>query len=184
MLKEDSAAGETVWSINRHARVGDRVLLYVCAPVSSIVATATIAEDPYLNEDVNSEWFGTWFAEMNQLNMLDSPLPRRFLIDTFPGWRYWTQPRNSVKVPTEHEGELSDYLAADAEIVAERKQHRGSRTHHIYATVDGHQWCYANKVIAWDYCRICLIIRRADRSNKPCKGPQRLGLRSTEAGEW
>jgi addiction module HigA family antidote len=41
---EDAQTGETVWTINKNARSGDTVLLYVCAPVSAIVATATVSE--------------------------------------------------------------------------------------------------------------------------------------------
>ena len=89
-LKADSLEGNTEWTINKHAKIGDRVLLYVCAPLSAIVATAVVCEAPYLDEDVNSEWLGSYFAEMNQLTMLDAPIPRRHMLKIFPNWRYWT----------------------------------------------------------------------------------------------
>jgi hypothetical protein len=39
---------------------------------------------------------------------------------------------------------------------------------------DGHVWVPADKVISWPYCSVCLIIKRANGTNKPCKGPGRL----------
>jgi hypothetical protein len=38
----------------------------------------------------------------------------------------------------------------------------------------GHTWVPADKVIKWPHCSVCLIIQRADGTNKPCKGPGRL----------
>jgi hypothetical protein len=109
-IREDSASGETEWTINKNARPGDMVLLYVCAPVSAIVAKAIISEEPYLNEDLNSEFLGLYFAEMSGLKMLEKPLTRKELIWEFPHWRYWTQPRNSIQVPKVFEVVLKNLL--------------------------------------------------------------------------
>jgi hypothetical protein len=55
--------------------------------------------------------------------------------------------------------------------------------------VDGHYWGKFTspemaKLIPWESCLYCTIIRRADKQNKPCKGPHRIGLRTTrEAAE-
>lgn len=107
-LKNDALEGNTEWTINKNAVVGDRVLLYVCAPVSSIVATAIVCDEPFVDEDVNSMWFGSWFAQMNELEMLNQLIPRRHLLATFPTWRYWTQPRNSILVAPEYEAGSDD----------------------------------------------------------------------------
>jgi uncharacterized protein YsxB (DUF464 family) len=98
-LREDSAEGETNWTINRHARRGDHVIMYVCAPVSAIVATATVATDPEQDDDPASEWFGHYLADMKDLTLLAEPVTRARLVADFPGWGYWKQPRNSVRVP-------------------------------------------------------------------------------------
>ena len=98
-LKNDAQIGETQWTINKNARSGDSVLIYVCAPISAIVATAVVSDDPFENEDINSEWFGSFFALMENLQMLKKPITRKELFWEFPHWRYWTQPRNSVLVP-------------------------------------------------------------------------------------
>jgi hypothetical protein len=58
-LIDDAVEGETVWSINKNAKVGDLVLLYVCAPISAIVAFASISDEPFLEENINSEFFNT-----------------------------------------------------------------------------------------------------------------------------
>jgi hypothetical protein len=64
VLKEDAETGETSWTINKECRPGDLVLLYICRPVSAIVATAVVITVPEKDEDQNSVWFGQWFAEM------------------------------------------------------------------------------------------------------------------------
>lgn len=111
-LLDDAIQGETVWSINKNAKVGDAVLLYVCAPKSAIVATALIADSPYLEENINSEFFNTWFAEMNELTLLDISISRHHLREMFPDWGYWKQPRNSIAVPKQYERQLIDFIEA------------------------------------------------------------------------
>lgn len=39
--------------------------------------------------------------------------------------------------------------------------------------VDGHKWGYWKKD-TFKCCQICGMIRRADKKNKPCKGPAKL----------
>lgn len=109
-LQEDAKTGETDWSINKNAKPGDRVLLYVCAPISAIVATAYISDAPYLDEDINSMWFNTWFAEMEELKMLGIKITRHELREIFPDWGYWKQPRNSVLVEQKYLPKLDDVI--------------------------------------------------------------------------
>lgn len=99
VLREDAAGSETTWTISRHARRNDRVLLYVCAPVMAIVARAIMAEDAALVDDPASEWHGHHMADMHSLTLLAEPVTRRELLAAFPAWGYWKQPRNSVRVP-------------------------------------------------------------------------------------
>jgi hypothetical protein len=99
ILKEDAEQGMTNWTINAKARVGDEVLLYICAPVSAIVARATIATEPQIEEDPASVWCGKHMADMHSLMMLDTPITRQKLIGQFRDWGYWMQPRNSIVVP-------------------------------------------------------------------------------------
>lgn len=112
-LIEDSLEGHTNWTISKNAKPGDVVLLYVCSPISAIVATATLADIPYQETDLNSMWFRGWFAEMENLKLLKNQISRNFLIKTFSDWRYWKQPRNSVKVPREYENTMKEIIFAE-----------------------------------------------------------------------
>lgn len=110
-LKEDADQGETNWTISRNARVGNRILLYICAPVSAVVAVATLATTPERNDDPSSEWFRHYMADMCGLRMLAEPITRAMLLDQFPGWRYWKQPRNSALVPAQFLEPLEQLLS-------------------------------------------------------------------------
>lgn len=48
---------------------------------------------------------------------------------------------------------------------------------------DGHEWCPPDRVIQHEYCRRCLVIRRADRANPPCKGPGKLTFKGVGDGK-
>jgi len=91
----------TNWTINKNAKPGDIVLLYVCAPVSAVVATARVATIPALCEDPQSAWFRKHFSDMDDLRLLALQIGRHNLLEDLPSWRYWKQPRNSVRVPDE-----------------------------------------------------------------------------------
>lgn len=110
ILQEDAAAGETNWTVNKNCRPGDVIALYICAPVSAIVATALIAAPPEKDEDAKSPWLGKYLADMENLQMLDEPLERIFLMKKFTGWKYFSQPRNAVKVPDDIAPALSILL--------------------------------------------------------------------------
>jgi hypothetical protein len=101
-LVEDAAEQVTNWTISRHARPGDDVVLYVTAPISAIVAVATVETEPELCEDPRSEWLGKYFADMHSLRMLARPIERLSLRRAFYEWRYWKQPRQSVRVPDQY----------------------------------------------------------------------------------
>lgn len=98
-ILDDSLEGETTWTINRHARPGDRVLLYVCAPVSAFVAVAEVSAAPVLEDDPHSEFRGKYFAEMHGLRLLETPLKRADLLALLPDYKYLKQPRQSVEIP-------------------------------------------------------------------------------------
>ena len=91
--------GATNWTISRNARRGDVVFLYVCSPVSAIVAFGFLATDPAQEWDLNSPWYGQWFADISGLTMLEHPMTRTGLLTRFEGWGYWKQPHQSVRIP-------------------------------------------------------------------------------------
>lgn len=101
LLTDAHDDGTTNWTINKAARPGDTVLLYVCAPVSAIVAVARVSSIPELCEDPQSAWFDKHFADMHDLQLLTLQVGRHNLLEDLPSWRYWKQPRNSIRVPDE-----------------------------------------------------------------------------------
>ena len=117
-LVEDCASGETLWSISKHAQCGDRVLLYICAPVMAIVAAATLTADPQLLDAPENEWHGTYMAAMGGLRLLGTPISRALLMQTFPSWRYWIQPHRSSRVRDEFVPGLDGLLASPGEQTA------------------------------------------------------------------
>lgn len=100
-VKEDAASAEatTNWTISKHARRGDLMLLYICAPVSAIVASAMLSDDPELEENPRAEFFGHHLADMIDVRLLREPITRAEMMSLFPEWRYMRQPRNSVAAP-------------------------------------------------------------------------------------
>lgn len=48
----------------------------------------------------------------------------------------------------------------------------------VTEVVDGHVWGnFEESFIPGECCRVCGVVRRADRQNKPCKGPCKITLR-------
>jgi EVE domain len=109
-ILDDSLEGETNWTINRHARPGDRVLLYVCAPVSAFVAVAEVSAAPVIEEDPGSEFCGKYFAEMHGLRMLETPLKRSDLLAALPDFKYLKQPRQSIEIAPRFIDTLEGFL--------------------------------------------------------------------------
>lgn len=46
--------------------------------------------------------------------------------------------------------------------------------HEVYLKADGHEWCRKNKVIPYDYCKVCLSVKLHQGHNSPCRGPRKL----------
>ncbi|MEO6390828.1 MAG: hypothetical protein ABIP75_03190 [Pyrinomonadaceae bacterium] len=106
VLKTDAAEGLTNWTISQYARRGDIVWLYVTRPVMAIVAMAIVSGTPKLDQNPNSEWFGFYLADLEDLVMLRVPITRASLLQFAPTWGYWRQPRQSVQVPAEFEDKI------------------------------------------------------------------------------
>lgn len=102
--------GDTWWTVNRHVKAGDELYIYVCAPVQAIVAVGLAASDAAPNDNPQSEFFGGYMAEMENVRMLPKLIPRLALCDAFPEWRYWRQPRQSVRVPAEFVARLAEVI--------------------------------------------------------------------------
>lgn len=54
---------------------------------------------------------------------------------------------------------------------------RGATVFVVTEVVDGHVWGNVTSLIPGECCRVCGIMRRRDKLNKPCKGPVEITLR-------
>lgn len=106
-LIEDAREGETNWTISRHAKPGNLILLYVCSPVSAVVAVGTVASQPVAITDPQDPFLGLWRADITELRLMDNNwLPRNLLLRELPDWRYLRMPRNSIQVPAQFAAKL------------------------------------------------------------------------------
>lgn len=53
---------------------------------------------------------------------------------------------------------------------------RGATVFIVTEVVDGHVWGNMTSLIPGECCRVCGMMRRADKMNKPCKGASELRL--------
>jgi hypothetical protein len=102
ILREDSAQGETNWTVSPHVRHGDLIALYVAAPISSIVAIGEATNDAEEDTDPSSVWFRHSLCDIHNLRMLDKPITRKELLIEIPEWRWPRQPRGPALVPPEY----------------------------------------------------------------------------------
>lgn len=47
----------------------------------------------------------------------------------------------------------------------------------VTEVVDGHVWGNVKSLILGECCRVCGLMRRRDKQNKPCKGPVQITMR-------
>lgn len=93
--------GGTIWTINRSARPGDRVVFYIKRPISAFIAVGRVESKPYYIGDPGEDWYGHFMAPIGNLRMLPHYVFRFEAMSRFPNWGYLIQPRKSVRVPDE-----------------------------------------------------------------------------------
>lgn len=101
--------GTTVWTINKDAKRGERVIFYMTSPVSAFVAVGVLVTDAW-QEPKGSEWEGFWMAEIGELRLLAAPVTRKELLRRVPRWRYMYSPIMSQVVREQHVPELERIL--------------------------------------------------------------------------
>ncbi len=89
------------WTINRHARKGDRALFYIKAPLSSFVALGKVMDDAYYNDDVQSDWNGHYMATIGEIKLFLPPISLKEFQKMIPEWGFLKIPRQSVVVPSD-----------------------------------------------------------------------------------
>lgn len=100
-LEDAAAEGYACnWTLNPAAQPGDRVIFYLTKPDSSFVASGCVASDPILNEDEDSDWHGHYMADVEEIEILPSPIHIREARDAFSDkWKWLIQPRRSSAIP-------------------------------------------------------------------------------------
>lgn len=54
---------------------------------------------------------------------------------------------------------------------------RGGVEFVVTEVVDGHVWGNVKSLIPGECCRVCGLMRRRDKQNKPCRGPVEITMR-------
>jgi hypothetical protein len=98
-LVEDAQMGETNWTLSRHAQKGDRLLLYVTAPVMAIVAEAFVSSQPEMILEADHPYRGSYCADLTGLHIFRNWIARDVLLSKLKGWGWPKQPRQCVQVP-------------------------------------------------------------------------------------
>jgi EVE domain len=111
-LREDSVAGETIWTINSEARAGDHVLFYMTMPVGALVARGVVLRDARRETDPESPWRNYFMADIGSLEMFDRPITRATIMGRIPAWKYWSQPQRSSRVKEQFVLPLESLLRA------------------------------------------------------------------------
>ena len=74
---------------------------------------------------------------------------------------------------------MTDEQLADCKYLYDKYAHKRFT---VSEEVDGHCWGImadsALRMGKWESCLYCMMVRRRDNSNAPCKGPRRITLRS------
>lgn len=100
------------WTCPGTAKPGDLLLFYLMRPLSSIVGTAQVAAEPFVNNDLDSEWFGARMAEYENLTMLarEDYLSLWQMQEFFPAWHWTKRPQGAVKIPDIYKKDLLSFL--------------------------------------------------------------------------
>ena len=91
------------WKVPSGAMVGDLVLVYLMAPVSAIVAHATVLQEPVqANAVPDREWGDGWWAELGCFGMVDPPITNAVLRPSLPSWKWPVAPRGACGFRSEN----------------------------------------------------------------------------------
>jgi len=97
------------WTVNKNASEHDGVVFYMMAPLSSFVATGTIAQKP--RPVTSGEFIGKYRASMANIAMLSRPVHLHEAKAKFPDWSYLRALHNgSQPVPVALEDQFLELL--------------------------------------------------------------------------
>lgn len=112
ILKGNNIEYSPCWTCPSQVRKGDTMLIYLMSPISAIVGKAIFSSEPFLMNDLESEWYGWRMATYEKLEILpeENFISRLRLNELFPQW-YWTRrPQGATQVPDLYSGNLLDLL--------------------------------------------------------------------------
>jgi hypothetical protein len=89
------------WTVNSKARPRDRVIFYLLAPLSSFVATGTVASPPEFQDKRGDDWYGHYMADIKDIRMLARSFPLTVARTALPEWGWLKYPRRSTRVPSD-----------------------------------------------------------------------------------
>ncbi len=72
LLEEVLFAGLTRWTLHKEAAIGDRVLFYITAPTSAVVAMGRVSESPEYQPNPNENWYKHWLGEVSDLELTET----------------------------------------------------------------------------------------------------------------
>lgn len=92
---------DSCWTCPKDVRPNDLMLIYLLSPVSAIVGYARFASEPFINEEIGSEWRGKRMAVYRDLSLLN---PENFITlgemrAYFPDWFWVNRPQGATVVP-------------------------------------------------------------------------------------
>lgn len=111
LLKHAYAREPVVWTIIQSARKGDRVLFYMTQVDKAILVRGRVASETWREEDEREEFHGRYFAEIDELDVLERPITRAELMRRFPKWGYWFQAQAAHRVPDEYAEEVLEFFS-------------------------------------------------------------------------
>jgi predicted HNH restriction endonuclease len=110
----------TTWTINRNAKVGDDVLFYLTAPVSSLVARGQVLSAPEI--DPNSGWENHHMSDIGDFSLFTERVHISTLKEQFPEWRWLLSPIKSAQVPDDAVAALRALLGDHVEVESDFDQ--------------------------------------------------------------
>ena len=102
-LVESSGTADTFsWSSLKDAKPGDRVLIYIVAPHSRLIAKAEVISFPVKGKPGDF----AYRANIGKVRLLKNQVTLDQLRKSFPNWTWLIQPRSKATVPEEYQAKL------------------------------------------------------------------------------
>lgn len=96
------------WSSIKDAKPKDRVLIYIVAPHSRLIAKAEVLSFPVKGETGDF----AYRADIGKVRLLKNQVTLEQLRKIFPNWSWLTQPRSKARVPEENQKQLWEMVNA------------------------------------------------------------------------